>query len=68
MQVKKVLSEDVHCKFTQLGFNMLISRLKKMYKDEPSAEVLIHCTEEVNSFLKKYELIMKNDYALISQI
>jgi len=67
-QVKKILTGDAYCKFTQLSINMLISRLGKIYKEEPSAATLARCTKEINDFMSKYAAIMKHDYALISQV
>jgi len=64
-QVEKIVSGGVSVKFTQLGLNMLISRLQITYKKDPSFVMLTHCTNEINAFLSKYAKIMENDYALI---
>ena len=63
-QVKKVLGGSVERKFAQFGFSLLITRLTWAYRDNPTSAVLQECTKEVNSFLSKYEPIMKNDYEL----
>jgi len=63
-QVKKVLAGNVEYKFTQFGFSLLVTRLTWTYKNNPTNAVLQECTKEINSFLSKYESIMKNDYEL----
>lgn len=67
-QAKKILSGSVKCEFGQLAFNMLLKRLATLYKNDPVASVLSTCTQEINAFMKKYEKIMKNDYALIEKL
>ena len=65
-QAEKAFSGD-HT-FSQLGFSMLMWRLKRMYDQSSTPEVLSKCTEEINGFLKKYESIMAVDYAVISEL
>jgi len=67
-QTQKILSGAVQCKFNQLGFNMLISRMERAYRSDSTSTVLAQCTQEINNFLAKYEKIMGKDYALIAQI
>jgi hypothetical protein len=64
MQVKDVLEGNAERKFTQFGFSLLITRLTWAYKNNPTNAVLQECTKEINTFLSKYETIMKNDYGL----
>ena len=64
LQVKNVLEGNVEHKFSQFGFSLLITRLTWTYRNNPTTSVLQECTKEVNSFLSKYETIMKDDYAL----
>ena len=54
--------------FRQLGFSMLLWRLKRMYGQEPTLDTLKRCTEEINVFLEKYKNIMSADYAIISDL
>jgi hypothetical protein len=51
--------------FTQLGFNLLITRLSGIYGKNPSDQTLEQCTNEMNMFLQKYSAIMKNDFEAI---
>ena len=54
--------------FSQLGFSMLLTRLKTLYAKEPSQSVLQKCTDEINLFLDKFKGIMSNDYANIAKL
>ena len=65
-QVKAILTGN-HM-FSQLGFSMLITRLKRVYAIDTSLTGLQNCTDEINAFLKKYGPIMSNDYAIISKL
>lgn len=63
-QVKKILEGTTERKFSQFGFSMLITRLTWTYKDNSTDAVLKECTKEINTFLSKYDHVMKNDYEL----
>lgn len=65
-QTKKLLTGGNT--FTQLGFSMLVTRLKSVYQKDPSALVLQKCTGEINAFLEKFKTIMEKDYAIISKL
>jgi hypothetical protein len=66
LQTKKLLLED-HS-FSQLGFSMLLTRLKGLYAQDPSEESLHNSMNEINTFLGKFKGIMKNDCAIISNL
>lgn len=63
LQMEKVLTTSNS--FSQLGFNMLITRLSGLYKKDPSQQALRQYTDEVNKFLEKYQIIMQKDYEKI---
>jgi hypothetical protein len=65
-QVRRLLLEE-HS-FSQLGFSMMLTRLKGIYASDPSHEVLEDAAEEINAFLGKFKGIMKNDLAIISEL
>lgn len=65
-QAKKLLSGN-HT-FTQLGFSMMLTRLKGLYMKDPSQATLEKCTDEINAFLTKFSTIMKSDYEIISKL
>jgi len=65
-QVERLLLEDYN--FSQLGFSMMLTRLKGVYADDPSQKALENAAIEINAFLGKFKGIMKNDLAIISGI
>ncbi|MCL2498419.1 MAG: hypothetical protein FWF06_07390 [Symbiobacteriaceae bacterium] len=67
-QVKKLLSDNVPRKFKQLGFSLMITRLKGLYKNNPSPVTLQRSTQEINNFLKKFAAIMQDDTDTIAQL
>ena len=54
--------------FKQLGFSMLVTRLRMMYAKDSSPSNLEICTEEINAFLSKFSSIMTEDYSVITRI
>lgn len=54
--------------FSQLGFSMMITRLKGVYAKDPSQTTLNSCVKEINTFLEKFQPIMGNDYAIIAKL
>ena len=54
--------------FSQLGFSLLITRLKGVYAKDPSQTMAQNCTNEINAFLEKYSAIMSDDSAIISKL
>jgi len=65
-QAEKLLSEN-HS-FSQLGFSMMLTRLKRLYADEPSNEILEKAMNEINIFLDKFKGVLKNDYEIITKL
>lgn len=65
-QAEKILKGNYS--FSQLGFSLMITRLKGVYSRSPSQETLKNCAEEINTFLSKFQTIMKQDYATIAKI
>lgn len=54
--------------FSQLGFSMMITRLKTNYNKNPSPAAVHSFTEEINEFLAKFQPIMNKDYEIIKQL
>ena len=54
--------------FSQLGFSMMLTRLKGMYANDPSQEVLQSAAGEMNAFISKFEKIMAKDCLIISEL
>lgn len=63
-QTKKILTQDT--KFSQLGFSLLVTRLRGAYKKSPDARMIQQATKEINDFLAKYQKIMAKDYTLLT--
>ena len=54
--------------FSQLGFSMMLTRLKSQYVKDPSITTLQDCTSEINKFLNKFAAIMNADYTIITKM
>ena len=54
--------------FSQLGFSMMITRLKTRYSKDPSPTMLNKSMEEINAFLEKFKAVMANDYAIVEKL
>ena len=54
--------------FSQLGFSMLLTRLKSIYSNDSSEESLKIATVEINTFLDKFKGIMIKDIGIISEL
>ena len=65
-QTEKLLQGNY--RFRQLGFSMLLTRLKKNYIKAPSQATLQSCASEINTFLDKYKSIMADDFTKIADI
>lgn len=60
-QAQKLLISNY--KSSQLGFSMLLTRLKGLFAKDP--KTLQSCTVEINTFLQKYAIIMEKEYSTI---
>ena len=65
-QAEKVLKGNQS--FTQYGFSMMVTRLKKKYSENPTPPTLQECANEMNEFLQKYVSIMGPDYETITKM
>jgi hypothetical protein len=54
--------------FSQLGFSMMLTRLKGVYRANPNQDVLEKSMNEINVFLEKFKTIMKKDITILTQI
>ena len=71
MQITSQKSEKLLCgnqSFSQLGFSMMVTRLRGAYAKDPSQAIVQKATNEINTFLTKFESIMANDYAIIQKL
>jgi hypothetical protein len=65
-QTERILTNDFA--FTQLGFSMMVTRLRSIYSKNPSQANLQNCAKEINAFLSKFQSIMEKDFVTISKI
>jgi len=65
-QAEKLLKGDY--KFKQLGFSMMLTRMKELYNKDPSPATLHHCAAEMNMYIEKFKAIMGADYAFITNL
>ena len=54
--------------FKLWAFSMLLTQLKNKYAIDPTEANLENCANEMNSFLKKYQAILAQDFATIENI
>lgn len=54
--------------FSQLGFSMLLTRLKTIYAKNPSQSTLLSSMNEINAFMTKFASIMSADFAIIAKL
>lgn len=63
-QTEKLLTGSAM--FTQFGFSMLITKLRRAYANDPVSLPL--CTKEINMYLTKFQATMTQDYEKISNL
>ena len=54
--------------FSQLGFSLMLTRLRTSYVKNPTPAAVQSGMKEINEFLGKFSTIMTNDYAVISKM
>ena len=65
-QAEKLLQGNLA--FSQLGFSMLLTRLKTSYIKDPTPATVHACTADINAFFDKFGMIMGADFATISKL
>jgi hypothetical protein len=66
LQVERLLKGNYT--FSMWSFAILVTRLKQVYVNDPSTNVLDNCTTELNAFIKKFFKFMGRDYTLIESL
>ena len=68
-QVHRLLCDgDAPQHFAQLGFGVLVTRMKGAYRNEPTPQTLERCTEEINAYVQKFESLMQADLAKLFKL
>ena len=57
-----------HQSFSQLGFSMMVTRLRTVYSKDSSQSTVEKGMNEINMFLEKFGTIMGDDYAIITKM
>jgi CheY-like chemotaxis protein len=65
-QTEKLLAGSY--KFAQLGFSMMLMRMKTLYAKYPTQATLQTFAEEITSYIEKFKLLMAADYEIINKI
>jgi CheY-like chemotaxis protein len=52
-------------KFSQLGFSMLLTRMKTLYAKYPTQATLQTFAEEITEYIEKYKILMAADYVTV---
>jgi hypothetical protein len=68
LKLQKLIRKEAEYKSTNLGLNLLISRLQRRYSINPSQAELDDCLQEIKAFIEKYASIMKNDIEAIKNL
>ncbi len=67
-QVKALLLFGNQLQLRHLGLSLLVTRLRNFYRASPSPENLLFCTDELNLFLHKFEILLTFDLAQINSL
>lgn len=65
---EKLVKGQAQYKSTNLGCNLLISRLQRKYEMDGSQEVLDSCVQELKNFFEKYKSISAKDLEEIAKL
>jgi len=60
-KLEKVIKKQVEYKSSNLGLNLLISRLQRKYSANQSPDELGKCLDEIKTFINKYASILGKD-------
>jgi len=68
LKFKKIITKQVKYESTNLGLNMLISRLQRKYSTNSSEEELDICLQEMKAFFEKYKSIMGKELEVLKKL
>jgi len=67
-QFKKLIKKQAKYESTNLGLNLLISRLQRKYSINSTPEELSNCLQEMKAFFEKYSSIMTKDIDKLKEL
>lgn len=65
---EKLIKGQASYQSTNLGYNLLISRLQKKYQTNQTAAELSNCLQEMKAFFEKYRAIMTTDIEALKNL
>lgn len=68
LQFEKIIKGRADHKSSNLGLNLLISRLKRKYETDQTPEEMKNCVKEMNLFFEKYKKIVTEDVEKIKKM
>jgi hypothetical protein len=66
--LERLIMGDLKYQSSNLGLNLLISRLQKKYAGNRNSEELGKCMVEMKAFFDKYKMIMANEATAIQNL
>lgn len=68
LQFEKLIKKQSKYESTNLGLNLLISRLQRKYSANPSPEELNKCLQEMKAFFEKFASILGKDIEALKRL
>lgn len=68
LKLEKLIKKQAKYESTNLGLNLLISRLQRKYSANQSRAGLNNCLKEIKAFLEKYASIMEKDIEALKKL
>ena len=68
VKFEKLINGQVIYQSSNLGFNLLISRLQKKFKLNETKSEMQSCINEITAFCEKYKTIMAKDLEKIKSL
>ncbi|MCR5482530.1 MAG: hypothetical protein K6F52_07015 [Clostridia bacterium] len=62
----RIIRGELSYTSSNLAVNLLLSRLTKQYKQDPSS--MDSCIEQLNEFAKKYAAFMEKEYLAVNNL
>ncbi len=68
LKLEKLIKKQAKYESTNLGLNLLISRLQRKYLANQSSAELNSCLQEMKAFFEKYPSIMKSEFETLKNL
>lgn len=67
-KMEKILVGQLKYTSSNLGFNMLVTRLQRKAMADPTPGTVSDCMKEIEEFASKYQAIMEPEFAKIAAL